>query len=213
MKLYYHPLSPNSQKVVLALYEKGVAFEGEVVDILDPAAVGAYRKNVNPLGKVPFLVADDGERIPESTIIVEYLDATFPEPRLFPVSGPEARRARHIERIADLWVIQKLGVVFFDARRPPEKRDPAAVDTARQLLERGLTHLEGLVGTRTFAAGDALTVADLTLSAGLAFAQAARIPLGPHPNLQTWFDGISRRPSWQRVRHDAEPYLKGLARA
>ena len=93
MKLYYHPLSPNSHKALLGLYEKGIPFQREVVNILDPAALEAYRTEVNPLGKIPFLVTDAGQRIPESTIILEHLERQFPEPSLVPKDPEDALRA------------------------------------------------------------------------------------------------------------------------
>jgi len=222
MNLYYHPVSPNSHKVLLALHEKGIAFQGEVVQILDGAALEAYRANVNPLGKVPFLVTDDGQRIPESTIILDYLDRAFPSPSLIPKDPQDALRARLLERMADLWLVQKLALIFFDARKPPEKRNPDAVEIARKQLARGVAYLDDAIGTRTFAAGRELSIADLTISAAVFFSQVARIPIGTHavgsgvahgaPHIQSWFERTSRRPSWERIRKDAEPYLAALAK-
>ena len=89
MKLYYFPLSTYSQKVLIALHEKGAAFESEQVRLFDETERERYRK-IYPLGRIPLLVLDDGHLIPESSIIVEYLDATLDGgPRLVP---PRARR-------------------------------------------------------------------------------------------------------------------------
>ena len=78
MKLYYAPVSTYSQKALIALYEKGLAFEPEIVELTSADARAAYEQ-VYPLGKVPFLMADDGWAVPESTIIIEFLDDRFPE--------------------------------------------------------------------------------------------------------------------------------------
>lgn len=59
MKLYYHPLSTYSQKTLMALYEKEVPFEREIVNLRDPRQRTAYRR-LYPLGKIPLLVRDDG---------------------------------------------------------------------------------------------------------------------------------------------------------
>ena len=77
MKLHYFPLSTYSQKALIALYEKKVAFTPEIVDLQDPAARAAYR-DIYPLGKVPLLTRDEGRMIPESTIIIELLETRRP---------------------------------------------------------------------------------------------------------------------------------------
>ena len=48
MKLYYHPLSGYSQKVLVALYEKNIPFDGEVINLMNPEAKAAYKKDVLP---------------------------------------------------------------------------------------------------------------------------------------------------------------------
>ena len=73
MKLYYHPLSTYSQKVLIALYEKGLQFDGEMVQLFDPAVREEYRA-IYPMGKIPCLFDDDDHMVPESSIIIEYLD-------------------------------------------------------------------------------------------------------------------------------------------
>ena len=72
MKLYYYPLSTYSQKVLIALYEKQLEFESELVFLFDPEAATSY-KEIYPLGKIPLLVNEE-DMVPESSIIVEYLD-------------------------------------------------------------------------------------------------------------------------------------------
>src|SRR5689334_20819066 len=97
MKLYYNPVSPYSQKALTAFYEKNVSFEPEIVNFRDPAAMEAYRK-VNPLGKVPTLVLEDGWKIPESTIIIEYLEDHFTGKQLIPAEKDAARQTRFHDR-------------------------------------------------------------------------------------------------------------------
>ena len=80
MKLYYNPISTYSQKVIIAFYEKALEFEPNIVNLMDPDDLAKYRE-VYPMGKIPCLVLDDGHLIPESSIIIEYLD-DMDEPRL-----------------------------------------------------------------------------------------------------------------------------------
>src|SRR5262245_40342691 len=104
MKLYYHPLSTYSQKTVMAFHEKEVSFTPEIINVFDPTAHAAYRA-VNPLGKVPMLVLDDDWKIPESSIIIEYLDTHFSTgTRLIPEDKDLARQTRFRDRMADLYI-------------------------------------------------------------------------------------------------------------
>ncbi len=73
MKLYYNPISTYSQKVLIALYEKALDFEPEIVNLMDSDARAQYRE-VYPMGKIPCLILDDGHMIPESSTIIEYID-------------------------------------------------------------------------------------------------------------------------------------------
>src|SRR5690349_18244797 len=79
VKLYIFPSSPFSRKVRIVLREKGIACTE-----INPFAAGPEPSNPNPLGKVPALVLDDGTELFDSVVIVEYLDALRPEPRLIP---------------------------------------------------------------------------------------------------------------------------------
>lgn len=120
MKLYFSPVSAYSQKVRVAFYEKGVPFEPVVVDFMDPAAREAFRK-VSLIGKVPFLrlEAEDWS-IPESSIIIEYLDQRHPDegPRLVP-AHPDRALARKTWAAGDAFTMPDCAAApaLFYARR------------------------------------------------------------------------------------------------
>jgi len=109
MKPYYNAISPNCHKVMLALNEKGIACDLVPTNLFDPQVREAYTRDVNPFGRVPMLILDDGGRVPESSIIVGYLDTHFGGTRLIPEGRDLARRARFFDRVADLYVIEQFG--------------------------------------------------------------------------------------------------------
>ena len=76
MKLYYNPASTYCMKTLLGFYEKGVEFEGNIVNLMDETERKEYIKKY-PLGKVPCLFEDNGHMVPESSIIVEWLENNF----------------------------------------------------------------------------------------------------------------------------------------
>ena len=83
IKLYYSWYSICSEKVLLCLFEKGLPFENEQVDMFKFDQVRPEYLAINPNGKVPTLVHNDDILI-ESTLINEFLDDNYPEIKLTP---------------------------------------------------------------------------------------------------------------------------------
>ncbi len=100
MLLYDHPLSSYAQKVKIALREKAVSFEVELPETFGTGRTDGAFAAANPRAEVPVLI--DGEtRIFESTIIMEYIEETWPEPPLLPRSPADRAAARMIEDVCD----------------------------------------------------------------------------------------------------------------
>lgn len=165
MKLYSIDASPYAARVRVSIYAKKLPIE-----IVAPPTGGmksAEYLALNPLGKAPLLVLDDGASIPESETIVEYLEDAFPDPSLRP-HGPEARaRVRLIARVAELYVIGPITTLF--PQLDPTRRDPAAVDAALARIDDGLGHLEHFMGRGPYAAGEKFTIADGEVATALFF--------------------------------------------
>lgn len=101
IELYYSWYSICSEKVLIAMFEKDLAFTGHHIDLFDFAQVEPSYRAVNPNGTVPTLV-DDGHRVFESTIINEYIDEAYREPRLSPSDPFERSEMRYwVQRFQD----------------------------------------------------------------------------------------------------------------
>ena len=147
MKLLIATPSPYARKARVALLEKGLACE-EVVDNpwLPQAGVGA----LNPLGKVPALVLDDGRVVHDSKVILEWLDAFAPEPRLIPLEPWRRVEAKQIEAIAD-GVCDAGVLIVLEQARPADKQSPAWIARQRGKVDAGIAELEGrLAGGERF---------------------------------------------------------------
>ena len=100
MLLYEHPLSSYAQKVKIALREKGVGFTAEMPDSFGTGRMDGPFAAANPRTEVPVLI--DGEAtIFDSTIIMEYIEERWPEPRLLPESPVARAAARMTEDVCD----------------------------------------------------------------------------------------------------------------
>jgi glutathione S-transferase len=212
MKLYYHPVSGYSRKVLLALYEKNIPFEGVVVNLFDPAEAEKYRSDINPMGKVPYLVRDDGWKIPESTIIVEYLEGAHSSgPKLISDDKDIARRQRFYDRCGDLYLMEPIATIAIQSMFvPAEKREQSRIDEANETLRRVLPLVNQDMEGKKFALGNDISLGDLSAVAALAMADWIKLSLADFPNIRKWRENIQARPSWQRIEKESEPYLKAM---
>jgi glutathione S-transferase len=209
MKLYFHPVSAYSQKTLTAFYEKKVTFEPHIVNLFDPAARAEFAK-LSPLGKVPLLVRDDGRIIPESTIIIEYLDGAFDTgQRLIPEDKELARITRFHDRSFDLYLSEPMQKVFFDSRKPEADRDPRGVASAKALLDKSLALLDRHFEKNTWANGVDFSMADCAAAPALSYLKLC-YPFDQYRHVVAYAGRLFERPSFARVLTEAQPYLAKL---
>ncbi len=209
MKLYQFPVSTYSQKVLIALAEKGIECETEEIMLFDEAQRTAYRE-VYPLGKIPLLVLDDGHMIPESSIIVEYLDTHFDGGTgLIPADPDESRKVRFRDRMLDLYVNEPVTTLVFQSWKPEAERDAERIERARETLAVMYRYIDGELADKTWMHGDAFTLADCAAAPPLFYAREVA-PFDDHPNVVAYFERLCARPSYAGVVAAAAPYLEAL---
>ncbi len=208
LKLYYHPLSSYCWKVLIALYEAGVPFEPEIVDLQDPDARERFIR-LTPLGKFPVLVDEEaGKGFPESSIIIEYLAIKHPSAaRLIPADRDLALRVRLSDRFYDMHVHDKMQRIIGDRLRPADKKDAFGVEKLRNELEISLALVDRDMGEGGWATGLTFTMADCAAAPALYYANQVA-PFGDnHPGAARYLDRLIARPSFARVLAEAEPYF------
>lgn len=208
LKLHYHPLSSFCQKVLIALYENDTPCELDLIDLGDETSRAALLK-LWPLGQFPVLSDAACDRVvPESSIIIEYLDQHFPGPTRFIPQDPDlARQMRMRDRFYDLHVNTPMQKIVTDRLRPPGQNDAYGVERARNALGIACDLVEREMASRTWAMGEAFTMADCAAAPALFYA-ARVLPLkATHPVLMAYLDRLMRRPSYARVLDQAKPYL------
>ena len=139
MQLFYSPTSPYVRKVRVVAIEKGLADRIELVAANpwpDPAAVA----RVNPLGKVPALLTDDGVALFDSPVICEYLDALVPAAPLVPRSGSGRWQVLRCQALCD-GILDAAVAVVLERRRPEAERSAAAQQRALDAIRRSVAAL------------------------------------------------------------------------
>lgn len=192
LKLYQSDLSPFATRVRILAHAKGVKLENT------PPPGGSLKSveflAINPLGKIPCL-DHDGEALPESEVICEYLEDAFPTPTLRPVDPMARAKVRLISRMSDLYIAPPLVRLF--GQLNPKTRDAAIVEQALKDLDSGCNHVAHVLEGPDYAAGGRLSLADCTLAPLLAFIEALIVPTFAKPNLlnaklKAYFDGVQK---------------------
>jgi glutathione S-transferase len=207
LKLYLHPLSSFCQKVLIALYENGTPFEPHVVDLMKTDEAAAFRK-IWPMGRFPVLRDEARNRtIPESSIIIEYLDLHYPGTTRFLPEHPDlANRTRMLDRFFDLDVNVPVGKIVTDRLRPAGKNDALGVEAAKTQLRTALGVVEQDMERKAWAIGETFSMADCAAAPALFYANLV-LPFGSsHRNAAAYLDRLMHRPSFARAVKEAEPY-------
>lgn len=199
MKLYHTTISSYSSKTRLAFYEKDIYVELVHVDLFDQAAHQRFVDEVYPLGKVPILVLDDGYKIPESSIIIEYLDQTFDaEPRLIPVDPTLSRRARFYDRMADLYLNNTATTLFFQSQKPESERDQKAIARSEKTIDVVYRFLNQGLEQGPYLLGDIYSIGDVSALVPLFYLTKLR-PYTEYPHVAAYVERLMQRPSAQKV--------------
>jgi glutathione S-transferase len=202
MKLYSHPFSSYSQKVLIALYENATPFEYRSLE--EPAA-GAELAALWPLKKFPVLV--DGTRtVLETSTIIEYLQLHHPGAvRLVP-AGDAGIEARMLDRIFDNYVMTPVQKIVTNQLRPEGERDAYGVTEARALLDSVYAWLDQRLAGRAWAAGEGFTLADCAAAPSLFYADWAHPIATTHGQLRAYRARVLARPSVARAVDEARPF-------
>jgi glutathione S-transferase len=208
LTLYFHPLSSFCHKALIALYENNTPFTPHLVDLGNAESRAAFLK-VWPIGKFPVLhdTVDD-RTIPESTIIIEYLDQQYPGRTRFIPSDPHiARQMRMRDRFYDLYIQVPMQKIVGDKLRPAGQGDALGVEQAKSQLKIALDMTEQDMASKTWAMGDTFTMADCAAAPALFYADKV-MPFGDsHKHAFAYLQRLMQRPSYARTLKEAEPYF------
>ena len=207
LKLYFHPLSAFCQKVLIALYENDTPFEPKLVDFADGASRVEFLE-LWPVGRFPVLKDERRDHfVPESSIIIEYLDQHYPgKTKFIPADQDQARQMRMRDRFFDLYIAVPMQKIVTDRLRPKDGHDAIGVDQARAMLKTALDLVNEAMSAKTWANGDSFTMADCAAAPALWYGAQVMPFEATHPHAAAYLDRLTRRPSFARALKEAEPY-------
>lgn len=192
MKLYSGDLSPYSARVRMQIYAKGIT---DIV-LERPATFGmpAFRKD-NPIGRIPVLDID-GDLMPESEVIAEYLEEIYPEPRMLGATPRETAHIRTLARVGDIYLMNNMFMLA--GQSYAQTRNEGVVDLLAGQVLRNIKALDRIIGTDGFACCGRLTMADCALVPALFLientlpAAGRDNPIPDHANVAAYWAAIQK---------------------
>ena len=208
--LYHLWLSPSSRKVRLLMAEKKLDFEMKIERTWERRDEFL---SLNPTGKVPVLVEDDGSVIAGSTVICEYLDELHPDPPLIGhgvAARAETRRLvawfdeKFRVEVSDNLIGEKVIKHFLGLGEPSVEAIRAGIAN----LKIHLDYISWLADSRNWLAGDELSLADLAAAAHLsALDYLGDVPWEDFARAKEWYVRLKSRPSFRPLLKDRIPGL------
>lgn len=226
LTLYHHKMSTCSQKVRLALAEKGLSFEGRLIALEQDEQLSDWYLRINPNGVVPTL-EHDGNLIVDSTVITEYLEDVFPETPLRPRDPVLCATMRAWRQFIDEVPTHAIRYPTFNAviarnyaamseeafyrlsdRRPLRKHlflkmgrngfSQQEIDNALEQLSRTLLRMDKSLQKSPWLAGDMFTLADISVTPTLVRLEDLGLAgmWSELPRIADWYGRIQQRPSF-----------------
>ena len=205
LALYGHPFSSYTQKVLVALYENDIPFAFRCLEPEQPQHLAEWMRRW-PLRKFPLLV--DGTRdVVETSIIIEYLQLAHPGPvPLLPADPMAALDVRFLDRFFDLHVMTPMQQAVAGALTGDAGKRKEALAQSQEQLQRAYEWLERYLPGRTWAAGDAFTLADCAAAPSLFYADWTHRIDASFPLLRAYRARLLARPSFARAVDEARPF-------
>ena len=202
MKLYFHPMSGSSRRVLLVAAHLDISLERIVVDLPGGEHRAAPHLARNPNARVPVL-EDQGFVLWESRAIMQYLAEKTPGQTVYPT---DARGRADVNRwlfwcaahmaLANTILVLENFVKPLSGRGPA---DPSEVARGEALFAQHAPVLDAQLAGQAWIAQGRLTLADFSIAASFALAGPARIPIAGYPNIQAWLARVQETEAWKRT--------------
>ena len=206
MKLYYAPGACSLAPHIVAR-EAGVPVDLVKVDIFKHRlADGSDYKAINPRGYVPLLQLDDGERVTEVAVLVQFLAEQGANPDLLPPAG--SRERLRVQAWLN-FVATELHKTFSPWLWHKETAE-STKQAARDKLAARFAELDGVLAAQPYLTGERFTVADAYAFVIVNWSNFLSVDLRPYPNLGAFLERVAARPA-VREALQAEGLLKKAA--
>jgi glutathione S-transferase len=198
LTLYHDTPSSNSDRVKIALAEKGLNWDGIRVRLANKEQKKPEFLKLNPYGKIPVLV-EDGNVLFESCIINEYLDEKYPDPPLMPKDPYLRGRGRVLVDYALNYAHEPYWALRGEMRKPEGQHNAAVFKNARESLRNLLGYLEEALGDKSYFLGE-FSLTDIAILPRFLRAESyGALPAPSLPRINGWLQRMKERPSVKAI--------------
>jgi len=201
--------SPVTRRVAVSMHLLDIGFERDTSSVFGDA--DAIRR-INPLGRIPALVLDDGEVLIESGAMLDYLDEQAgPERALLPPRGAERRRALKLMALATGTLEKVAAIVYERTLRPPEMHFQPWLERCRAQAELGLAALEAETSDGWYIAAGPRQP-DVTVACVLGYFPLRApelLPPGRYPRLERLLAEAEALPAFRTTRPAIDETMPG----
>jgi maleylpyruvate isomerase len=215
MKLYGYFRSSAAFRVRIAFNLKGVQSDTALINLQAGDQFGGDYLKVNPQGRVPALVLDDGSVLVQSMAIMEYLEETIPEPPLLPSDPVGRARVRGLANVVacDIHPLNNLAVLNYLSNEI-KVNEEGKLGWYRHWVAEGLGAMEAMLAssdaTGAFCHGDAPGLADICLVPQVFNAKRFDCDLSGYPVLMGIFDACMKLPAFDAAQPGNQPEAKDI---
>jgi maleylpyruvate isomerase len=208
VKLHSYFRSSAAYRVRIALNLKGVAYETASVHLVKD---GGHNKRpefraINPQMRVPALVTPAGDVLIQSLAIIDYLEATYPDPPLFPKDPIARAKARALAEIVacDIHPLNNIGPLRY--LKNTMGQEQSAIDAwCHHWVIAGFEAIEALIEGAPYACGGQVTLADLCLVPQVYNARRLKVPLDKFPKIVAVDEACLKLDAFDRARPEKQP--------
>ncbi|MEO0928569.1 MAG: glutathione S-transferase family protein [Cyanobacteria bacterium J06643_13] len=193
LQFYYHPLSPLSRRVWIALLEKEIQFEPIIINLADGEQFKPDFLKISPFHHVPVIV-DDGLRVLESLAILDYLESKYPQQPLLPRDPAQIANVRMAQMVANNELSSLVIPLMVETEDSPQ------LAQARRKIKRIVKFLAELLGNNPYFGGDRLSLGDIVAGNSILLVAKLGFDLSQFETIERWCDRLMQREAWQQTQ-------------
>ena len=198
IKLYDAVPSSNSDRVKIALHEKGLSYDRTTLVLAKRDQKQPEFLKLNPYGKVP-VIDDGGQILFESCIINEYLEEKYPTPSLMPKDPYLRGRGRVLVDYALNYIHEPYWALRAEMLKPAGERNNAVAEEKQQELRELMQYLEADLSDKPYFLGE-FSLTDIAIvPRALRMEAYGALPAPSLPRLNAWLERMKARPSVRQI--------------
>ncbi|MBE9044094.1 glutathione S-transferase family protein [Pleurocapsales cyanobacterium LEGE 10410] len=197
LKFYYHPLSPLSRRVWIALLEKDIPLTSIIINLQDREQFKPDFLTLNPFHHVTVIV-DDGLRVLESLAILDYLESKYLNKPLLPNDSSKLAKVRMAQMVANN-ELSSLVIPLIS-----ETEDSPQLGKAKRKIKRIFKFLTELLEDNDYFGGDKISLGDIVAGNTVILTDKLGFELSQFAKINQWCDRLMQRPAWQQTQPNDE---------